>query len=236
MFGTVVDMSEELIKTISTSKRYEIRDLCNRYIADIIGNVAFGLDCQGLKSDDSKLLEASYKIFHLSGLESLRFLFLNSFPEFGRKFNMRLIDPSVSSFFIQTTKDAIKYRKNNNIKREDFLNSLINLMETGTIDGESIENDKKLSFNQIVAEAFLFFFAGFETSSTTMSLALFEIAANPKVQRKLRDEIQSVAKKNDGKILYESIADMTYLSQVLNGNFHCRKKTESSHESSCNEF
>ena len=69
----------------------------------------------------------------------------------------------------------------------------------------------------IAAQAFVFFAAGFETSSTTMTFCLYELACNPDIQKKLRKEIDSVLKTNDGKITYEAIMDMEYLDKVVNG-------------------
>lgn len=160
MFSSVVSTSEALIKVIDTGKQSEIRSLCNRYICDVIGNVAFGLDCESLKNEETELLKVADKVFRPSALEFLKFFFCNSFIDLSRKLNLRLMPAESSEFFIQTVRDAIKYREENNVQRPDFLNSLIQLMKTGTIDGEKIESDKKLTFNQIVAEAFLFFFAG----------------------------------------------------------------------------
>lgn len=160
MFATVAETSKLLSEVINSGRKYETRDLCNRYICDVIGNVAFGLDCKALTSEKSKLLEIGEKVFHQTGLEMLRVFFTNSFIGLSRSLNLNSIKSEYSSFFIETVREAIKYRETNNIKRNDFLNSLIQLKNTGTIDGEKVDNDKKLTFNQIVAQAFLFFFAG----------------------------------------------------------------------------
>ena len=217
MFATVVETSEILVKRIDAKGQSEVRDLCNRYICDVIGSVAFGLDSQALTNEKCELLEVGEKIFHMSGLETLKFFFVNSFVELSRSLGLRWLSADCTNFFIETVRTAVKYREDNNITRPDFLNSLIQLKNTGTIDGEKFENDKKLSFNQIVAEAFLFYFAGFETSATTMSFALYELAANPDIQAKVRDEVKKTLEKYDGKFAYESISEMIYLNQVFNG-------------------
>lgn len=217
MFGTVMDTSEELVKTIDSGKKFEVRDLCNRYICDVIGSVAFGLDCQALKNDKCELLDVGEKVFRMSGKETVRFFFLNSFIALGRALNMRLFPAEATNFFIETVRETVKEREEKNIHRPDFLNSLIQLKNTGTIDGEKVDNDKKLTFNQIVAEAFLFYFAGFETSATTMSFALYELAMNPDIQNRLRDEVKETLEKYDGKFTYDSIFEMSYLNQVFNG-------------------
>lgn len=69
----------------------------------------------------------------------------------------------------------------------------------------------------ITAQAYVFFAAGFETASTTMSNALYELALNPKIQEKLREEINELYKKHNGELNYENIKDMEYLDKVFKG-------------------
>lgn len=63
----------------------------------------------------------------------------------------------------------------------------------------------------------IFFAAGFETSSTTIQMTLYELGYRPELQKKLRDEITSVLARHNGTITYEALAEMTYLEQVVNG-------------------
>lgn len=63
----------------------------------------------------------------------------------------------------------------------------------------------------------MFFVAGFDTSSSTMNFAIYELAQQPDIQEKLRQEINEVLEKNSGQITYESLAEMTYLQQVIDG-------------------
>lgn len=59
--------------------------------------------------------------------------------------------------------------------------------------------------------------AGFETSSTTMSNALYEMALNTSIQEKLREEICAELKAHDDKLSYQSVKSMKYLHMVFNG-------------------
>ena len=81
-----------------------------------------------------------------------------------------------------------------------------------------IVGDKKIpEWNEqaLAAQAYIFFTAGYETSSTTISFSLWELAHCPNVQDKLRREILEFQKKNDGKIDYESVNDIKYLDMVV---------------------
>jgi cytochrome P450 family 6 len=52
--------------------------------------------------------------------------------------------------------------------------------------------------------------AGFEGSVTTMTFALYELAKNQEIQKKVRHEMETVLARHDGK-------EMKYLNQVLDG-------------------
>ena len=61
----------------------------------------------------------------------------------------------------------------------------------------------------MVAQAAVFFTGGFETSSSTMSFALYELAKNPDMQEKLRVEIVDTLEKSNGKITYDMVSFVT---------------------------
>jgi cytochrome P450 family 6 len=50
-----------------------------------------------------------------------------------------------------------------------------------------------------------------------LTFALYELALNPDIQEKLRDEIRSMLSKNDNKLTYEMMLDMKYLQMVIDG-------------------
>lgn len=80
------------------------------------------------------------------------------------------------------------------------------------------DNQKTMTEDEIVSQTVLFFIAGFETSSTTLSFCLYEIAKNAEIQNRVHDEIDRVLKEHNGQITYESLGECKYLSQCIDGN------------------
>lgn len=74
------------------------------------------------------------------------------------------------------------------------------------------------SDRDLVAQAVLFFVAGFETVSVGMCLLLYELAINPSIQNRLAKEIKEHDTKNRGKFDFTSVQEMTYLDMVISGN------------------
>ncbi|KAL2736912.1 cytochrome P450 6B5-like [Vespula squamosa] len=73
----------------------------------------------------------------------------------------------------------------------------------------------ELDENSIAAQAFVFFAAGYETSSNTIAFCLHELALNEEIQEKTRRDINDSITKRDGKLTYDAVQDMKYLDLVI---------------------
>jgi cytochrome P450 family 9 len=70
----------------------------------------------------------------------------------------------------------------------------------------------------LTAQCLIFFFAGFDTVSTLMAFASYELAMNPDLQKRLRDEVDAVHESLKGTPLkYENLQEMKYLDCVISG-------------------
>lgn len=75
--------------------------------------------------------------------------------------------------------------------------------------------DKRLSVEEIMAQVFVFFVGGFDTSSAATSWILFELAKNKDIQRRVQQDIDETLKKHNNEWTYDCIQDMKYLDQVF---------------------
>lgn len=78
----------------------------------------------------------------------------------------------------------------------------------------------QLSDDDITAQALIFFFAGFEASSSLMCLISHELAVNPDVQDNLQKEIDEAFETCGGKLTYEVMMGMKYLDMVVSGELY----------------
>lgn len=67
--------------------------------------------------------------------------------------------------------------------------------------------------DHLLAQAIVFLLAGLESSASTMSFALYELARNSEIQKKVRDEI--TRKLKDEELTFERVSEMTYLQQIV---------------------
>lgn len=99
--------------------------------------------------------------------------------------------------------ETIKQRETSGVQRNDFIQLLLNLRKTVS-----------LTMNEMAAESFIFFTGGYETSSSTLTFCLFELALNPDIQQRLRTEIQDGLRDNKG-ISYDLLFELEYLDMVV---------------------
>ncbi|GJQ83415.1 Cyp6a9 [Trypoxylus dichotomus] len=206
MFSTLFDCGNQMLNSMEklSEKPLDIKEICACYTTDVIGSCAFGLDCNSFAETESDFRKYGKKAFEVSVMSLLRISFCMITGNTAKKLGVKIIDPQVSEFFMNVIKTTLKHRKENKIERNDFLQLLIELME----------NDQ-LKIEEVAAQAFLFFLAGFETSSTTMASCIFELAKNNDIQDKIREEISQVFDRNEGKLTYESLIEMKYMGQVI---------------------
>jgi len=183
-----------------------------RYTTDVIGSCAFGTECNSLREPQAEFRQVGRRIFRNSN-RSIRWrifkmTYLSSLAKLGLP--VRIFHPDITKFFNRIVRETVELRERENIRRNDFMDLLLDLRRQ--------ENGKGLTMEQMAAQAFVFFVAGFETSSSNMSYALFELAKNQDVQQKLRMEINDSIGKH-GKLTYEAMMEMPYLDQTITGMY-----------------
>lgn len=154
--------------------------------------------------------------------------------------NLKVFPAEFMNYFRALVQDAIKYRDAHDIIRPDMIQLLMQAKK-GTLKSPMDENTEigsagfatveehqtgssaghdhnTLEDDDLTAQCFVFFLAGFESSAVLSSFTAHEICANPDVQRKLIEEIDGVVESLNGKTLtYDVIQRMKYLDMVVSG-------------------
>lgn len=230
MFHTLEAVGRELESCLDslcdTKKPVDVKDLFARFTTDIIGSCVFGLECNSLKNPKTEFRIYGDQFIKSSLSNALIIVAGFVMPSILKFFKIRTTDKESTDFFVNVLEKNIKYREENNIHRKDFMDLFIRLKNNENITDDALvvdsmftENSSNdgVTFLQLAAQAFVFFIAGYETSSTTSAVCLTELARNQEVQDKLRKEINDVLKKHNNELTYEAMMDMKYLDQVLNG-------------------
>lgn len=172
------------------SRIFDARDISARYTCDTICSTTFGTDAQSFTSSDPFFYKKGRQL--ITGIKD----YLQSwFPD-------RMLRKDITEFFVEIANDAIKMRKESQIKQDDFLSYTIALKER-----------KGMSDIDAAAHCVLFFLDGFETTSVTLHHTFYEIGKNKRVQTKLRKEIEENLDEN-GLIGYDKLLELPYLNQI----------------------
>ncbi|CAH1111477.1 unnamed protein product, partial [Psylliodes chrysocephalus] len=243
MFDTMTQCIKGLEKILDENAALndpvDIRKCLLLFNSDIILTVAFGLDVDSLKNPENDFRKQFANVFKLSLKSIIKKFISDNFPQWLLvALQFRLTNKEAEDFFIKVVKDIVEYREKNNIYRKDFMYLLIQIKNTGeTTDNESLNSNstmKHLSYSEMAAQAITFYIAGFETSSTTVSFALFELALHTDIQNRLREEIQLVMKKHNNQITYDGIMEMEYLDMVFQESLR-KNSTASALSRQCNK-
>jgi cytochrome P450 family 6 len=138
MFQTLADCGQELRRILEESGRneeiIEIKDILARYSTDIVSSCAFGIETNSLKNPDAEFRQWGRKavkpLIKTSTARTLGMLI----PSLINVLKLRTIDLDVSEYFLSMVQDTINFREYNNIKRNDFMQLLIQLKNRGKTD------------------------------------------------------------------------------------------------------
>ncbi|XP_055296745.1 uncharacterized protein LOC129565659 [Sitodiplosis mosellana] len=227
IFSTLLDcgstLQNYLEKLVDKNELLDAREIAACYTTNVTASVAFGIDVDTINDPNNDFRVCGRKIFSINIRNIIRsFLFFNA-PQIMKFLMMKVAEPEVETFLRMITKQNLEYREQNNVSRKDIFQLLVQLRNTGTIQLDDqwdtvIETDQKqktLTEDEIAAQTFVFFLAGYETSSTTLSFCLYELAKNLDVQQRVHSEIDEILLKHDGKLTYESISEMKLLEACM---------------------
>jgi cytochrome P450 family 9 len=246
MFGLLSNQAQDFVNFYEARASkgekliIDVLDVFARFTADGISTSVLGFEADCVRNEESDVFKMAKKILHdFNGpLGNLKFIFAFALPKFYKFLRIQCASKEVHDFFHHTVVDAMNERDRKNISRPDVIQLLLQAKK-GQLQSTAKENEineKELSnfsanieydlggsksksqFDDFdwIAQGFIFFGAGFDTTSNLLQQLSFELARNSDVQRELQDEIDSVLADLDGEaISYEALHKMKYLDMVI---------------------
>lgn len=200
---------ENFKSLIGDQRTLELKDTFTRYTNDVIATCAFGVNVDSITNRNNKFYMYGREATSFGRWQSIKFFLIRSFPKICKLIGVNIIRKEITNFFLDLVKTTINIRDEKGIVRPDMLQLM---METrGKVDP-----DKELTIEEMTAQAFIFFFGGFDSTSTLMCFAAYEIGVNEEIQKRLQDEIDQVLEDCNGEVTYEAINSMKYLDAVIN--------------------
>lgn len=115
--NVAINFSQYIKKEIERNPRrcFDARDLCVRYTCDCVSVCIFAIDGGSFKEGQSEIIKMADKM-----TRSISDAAKSIFPQ-------RLMPQDVQDFFVYLMDEAIKYREDHGIERDDFLSHIISL-------------------------------------------------------------------------------------------------------------
>ncbi|KAL5283302.1 hypothetical protein ACFFRR_005904 [Megaselia abdita] len=221
MFEFIRETAETSVQNLKTEKDngivdIELKDYFRRYANDIIATAAFGFQIDSMKDKENQFFKMGQEVTNFSTLGALKFFCMSNFKTVSKFLNLKFISEKQSQYYKHLVLGAMKNRLEKKIFRPDIINIL---METTgmSINGKSEHvHGSKWTDNEIVAQCFTLFFAGFESVSSALCIIAHELMENQEIQEKLREEIEEVVTSlNGGNLTYEALSGMKYMDSVI---------------------
>ncbi|XP_058236760.1 cytochrome P450 3A56-like isoform X2 [Hemibagrus wyckioides] len=222
MFGIMKSHSHSLVKNLQkVSERGEsadIKEFFGAYSMDVVTSTAFSVDIDSLNNPKDpfvtnvqKMLTCNY--LHPLIIASAMFPFIAPVVE---KMDFGFFPTAVTDFFYASLQKIKSERvAKDNKKRVDFMQLMIDSQKSETDDLNNKETNKGLNDHEILSQSMTLIFAGYETSSSTLSFLFYNLASNPEAMKKLQKEIDETF-PNKAEVDYDTVMNMDYLDATLN--------------------
>lgn len=176
-------------------------EVFGRITSDTIATTCLGLQGDCVQNEDSGMFKISEQIAEDFAKGSIQMVYPKIFSFFG----IQLFRRTVHDFFETTVTEQIKQRKEKGILRTDIIQLMLQAKE-----------GRVLTDHEMIAQSFVFFLAGFDTTTALMQAISFELALNFEIQQNLINEIDEMVCKLEGrKISYELLNELKYLEMVI---------------------
>ncbi|KAL3066707.1 hypothetical protein OYC64_016617 [Pagothenia borchgrevinki] len=190
-----------------------VKDFFGAYSMDVMASCAFSVDVDSINNPSHPLIKHASKLFKFN---PLLFIFQGFFPvllPLMERLGVSLFPKSSTQFFNTLLGKVREERDRSSHQNADLLQHMINSQTASEAKKE--KQNKGLTDHEIVSQATMFMFAGYETSALTLVALAYSLARNPEVMKLLQEEIDSTFPKK-GSVQYEELMQMEYLDSVVN--------------------
>uniref|UniRef100_A0A1L8E4C8 Putative cytochrome n=1 Tax=Nyssomyia neivai TaxID=330878 RepID=A0A1L8E4C8_9DIPT len=243
MCDLIVEICEQMVDFLKDEVKekgpqvYEAKEIFSKLASDVIGTCAFGIKVDSLKEPENQFYQTAKKLFNFANVMILvKMILYRIVPRLMYLLKIPLFDEKCRSFMKNLVLDTMKVREEKKIIRPDMIHLLMeaqkgNLTHSttekettnsagfATVTESSIgltANKRTWSEDEIVAQCFVFFLAGYDTSSTMLGFIIYELMVNPEIQEKVFKEISEANANLGGKPLkYETLHQLKYLDMVI---------------------
>lgn len=219
MFELIREIAQQAshhLKENELGKDVNLKEFFSRYANDVIASTAFGFKINSLEDKDNEFYKMGKEVTVFGGWDMLKCLMLSLFRKYCKTLGIAFMSKRQNDYYMNLVLGAMKHRHEQKIFRPDMINMLMEVKGIGVQGTAEHKSHYDWTDKEIVAQCFIFFFAGFDTVSTTLSFIGHELMVNPEVQERLKEEINEIHQSlNGGPLTYEALSNMKYTEAVM---------------------
>uniref|UniRef100_A0A8C3V1F4 Cytochrome P450 n=1 Tax=Catharus ustulatus TaxID=91951 RepID=A0A8C3V1F4_CATUS len=229
MFHIINHYGEKLVqnieKKVANDEFIAAKDIFGAYSMDVVTSTSFSVNVDSMNNPNDPFVTNIKKFLQFSFLSPV-FLLLVLFPFVTpvlEKMKVTLLPSDVMEFF----KNVFTKMKKERGKGSSTVKVALPTLMTGILNSQGLYTEifsflcvllclfSALSDEEVLAQALIFVFAGYETTSSTLSYIAYNLATHPDVQQRLQDEVDKHL-PNKATPTYNTIVQMEYLDMVVN--------------------
>ncbi|CAG9811405.1 unnamed protein product [Chironomus riparius] len=245
MFGILSDCTNDFIEHNEEEMRKSGKVIMNckesfsRFTVDGICSAVLGFKGDCIKNEDSELYKFTKGIQKVDTMTIIKILLFMFARKLYVLMKLQITRKEVYDFFYNAIVKVMKEREQNGIFRPDVIQLLMQAKKgqleiqdkehevneaelsnfSANIEYDVKAKNKKLTNwtdEHFMAQGFIFFAAGFDTTNILLQVTTYSLAKNKDVQQKLIDEVDEVVSALDGsQVTYEALHKMKYLDMVI---------------------
>jgi len=231
---TCVDRMIEILSKKSSTD-VNVTETMKKFTMDSIWQCAFGIDADTQNKTNDPYFEKSEKVLKELESDSFWTFIYTTFHEFQDEIfiiflilnglKQLIMKNSVFTFFWLRNEilNIYNLRKNNpQVKKKDYVQILLETQldnsntyksQESALDVANMHFEKKMTTDEISSNLAVFLIAGYETTSATLTNALYMFAKYPEEQAKLRNEIMENLPSDEPNL--DNVQNLHYLDMVI---------------------
>ncbi|VVD04808.1 unnamed protein product [Leptidea sinapis] len=199
---------------IDGNKIVDLKDLFTMYTSDTVAYSVFGIRASALNGQKSPLWTITSHMVKFTLWRGLEFTMIFVMPAVAAFLRLKLFSAEANEYIKEIFWNVVNERKTTGKTTDkDLVNHLLKLKENLKLP---VDTDTELADNLMIAQAAVFILGSVETSSTTLSYCLHELAYHPEAQEKLYSDIDNALNESGKNVLeYDDLINLKYLSACI---------------------
>ncbi|KAM9408205.1 cytochrome P450 3A27-like [Pholidichthys leucotaenia] len=215
VFPLVTRYADRLITKLERTNLEEsinVKQTLAPFSLDVVTSASFSLDSDCINNSNDPVNVQIQKILKF---RTWVITLIMVFPFAKSLLDLLMMPKEGIDFFYNILKRFKDQHRKGESSRPDFLHVLIqNELEEKEFKDDEEQPSKGLTEHEMLSQAFIFIFGGYDTTTTTLTYILYNLALHPEAQQTLQKEIDDNFKR-DAPVSYDEVNNLQYLDQFI---------------------